>query len=740
MISIKSSPERISEMDHITPNQEHQLEAQHLAITLKKYNQAICESEERLSAMPGLYKDDPDLLVEMMVNVNNRIVYLRRGLSKPYFARIDFTDDSSSNREALYIGKLGVSDEDDQIVTVDWRAPISSLYYDSNVGPVTYEAPQGFIHGSMDLKRQFEIENSVFLSFRDVDTVSNDDLLKPYLGVNADNRLKNIVASIQGEQNRIIREKLEKNLIVQGAAGSGKTTVALHRIAYLVYNYRDIIKSEQYMVIGPNQFFIQYISSILPDLDVSSVPETTFESFALDYLKESFQVTDPSLQLIKAVNDGLDDNIDFFKGSMQYKESIDRYLNIMEKTIIPQSDFLVNGFMVLNRQDIVDLYDSLEDAFYPTFQAKVNKCIVTFSTSIQNNLDILLSRLSSCYQEKYAEISDPTKIAELHKLSATIQKELENGCKKSLKKYFSAVDSKLLTLYKKFIDECKNYLPKNFLFTEKLKKETLQSLRKRILSFEDLPALIYLKWRLKGSGEYRKFRHAIIDEAQDFGEFHFYALRKVMDECTFTIVGDLAQSIYQYRSIPSWECVIENSFESNAIMLGMEKSYRTTVEIMQAANLVTNELKMPNAIPVIRHGENVHTINISSETQIDLIAQLLNEYKNKEFKSVAIIAKTADEAKDIHSRLKAIEIDCDEISSSSQEYRGGICVITGYLSKGLEFDGVILADASSEKYSPDNKLDLHLLYVSMTRPLHQLDILFIGEIAPPLKPLFGIVE
>lgn len=721
---------------------EQTLEEQHLSYTLEKYQEMIEETQLRFDAMPSLYRDNPDLLVEMMVNANNLIVYMKRSLEKPYFARIDFTESGTPKnaapknvtpkKEAFYIGKLGVSDTDDKIITVDWRAPVASLYYDSNVGEVSYEAPQGIIHGTMDLKRQYDIENRKLLSFRDVDTVSNDELLKPYLGVNADNRLKNIVASIQGEQNRIIREKLNQNLIVQGAAGSGKTTVALHRIAYLVYNYRDKIQSEQYMVIGPNQFFINYISSILPDLDVNSVPETTFEGFAADFLQEPFEVMDSSEQLIEAVQGRNQDGLAYWKGSIGYKLALDRYLEDFRHTIVPDDDFKVRGFCVLPRQEILDLYNSLEDDFYPTFQSKVNKCITTFSTAIENNSEGLLHRLSSEYQEKYSAVTQPDDIAKLHKESALIQKELSTGCRKSLRKYFSTVDTKILRLYKTFLDNIEKYDAPHAAL---LKEKTLPPLRKKKVFFEDLPALIYLKARIKGNADYRKYRHAVIDEAQDFGEFHFYVLRKVMEECTFTIVGDLAQSIYQYRSITDWNRVIDVSFEGNAIEVGMEKSYRTTVEIMDAANLVIQHIGMPPAIPVIRHGAPVHVQQIRPEEQIAKIAEFIAYCKTQNFQTIAIISKTAEEAQDLHTKLLDLGVETECIHSSSTQYQGGICSITGYLSKGLEFDCVILADASQTAYIPENRLDMHLLYVSMTRPLHQLEILSIGDITSPLLTL-----
>ena len=234
-------------------------------------------------------------MIESLINMYDdkmRLIY--KNMDKPYFARIDFKRDNEKNLEKIYIGKVGVTDEENNIVTVDWRAPISSIYYDSNIGRTKYIAPEGICEGELLLKRQFNIENQKLISYQDVDTVANDELLKPYLSSSADNRLKNIVSTIQKEQNEIIREPLNKNIIVQGVAGSGKTTVALHRIAYLVYNYRDTVKPNQYLVIGPNKFFVSYISNVLPDLDVDNVNQLTYDELCKEYINEDF-----SLELVK---------------------------------------------------------------------------------------------------------------------------------------------------------------------------------------------------------------------------------------------------------------------------------------------------------------------------------------------------------------------------------------------------------------------------------------------------------
>lgn len=263
--------------------EEMEREKRKLEEVLKDYKEYIEDTTLEMNNVFKLYQDKEEAVKKKKL-LERKLNILKQNIGKPYFARIDFKNEKEKLTDICYIGKVGIINYDNKIVVVDWRAPISSLYYDSNVGKATYKVEDDMVDGELLLKRQYNIENQALLSFNDVDAVSNDELLKPYLGVSADVRLKNIVSTIQSEQNEIIRSDIHKNLIIQGVAGSGKTTVALHRIAYLVYNYKDTISNNQYMVIGPNKFFINYISSVLPDLDVNDVRQYDLIEFTNNYL------------------------------------------------------------------------------------------------------------------------------------------------------------------------------------------------------------------------------------------------------------------------------------------------------------------------------------------------------------------------------------------------------------------------------------------------------------------------
>ena len=238
---------------------EVNLEEQKLRSVINEYNICLEDLKLKYDNISKLYSNYEEA-EEERINIKNKIDTINKNINNPYFARIDFNNINENIIDKCYIGKVGIMDFENKIITIDWRAPIASLYYDSNIGKTSYIVNDDIIVGNLTLKRQYNIENKVLISYNDVDTVSNDELLKPYLGVNCDKRLKNIVSTIQSEQNEIIRSSISNNLIIQGVAGSGKTTVALHRIAYLVYAYKDIFKTNQFMILGPNKFFINYIS------------------------------------------------------------------------------------------------------------------------------------------------------------------------------------------------------------------------------------------------------------------------------------------------------------------------------------------------------------------------------------------------------------------------------------------------------------------------------------------------
>lgn len=712
---------------------EFGVERKKLEEVIQKYRETAEELGLKIEALPKIYANNQALLSELTNSYTEKLKLINRTLGKPYFARIDFKQDETDEVEVCYIGKVGVSDEDNKIITVDWRAPIASMYYDSNVGRASYEAPGGKYFGELIIKRQYDIEDGILKNYQDVDTVSNDEILKPYLGANADNRLKNIISTIQSEQNEIIREKLSKNLIVQGVAGSGKTTVALHRIAYLVYANKNRIKPEQYLVIGPNKFFINYISGVLPDLDVSSVKELTYDEVTYELLEEKFELISSEENLLKSIYEPDKLLFEKFKVSMKYKEALDKFLNDFAQKIAPNDDLIVRGYNILPKAIIKEYYDSidLEDSIdYSVFSKKIERACFLLEKYINDNYDKINTSIANQFYEKSQGKFD-NELEKERKNKDFACKELANKCSQSLKKYFASGSPKILNLYLSFLENIDRYVQIDNNLEETISKN-ISNIKNKKVEFEDLPALLYLKYRISGPKDFINYRHAVIDEAQDYGEFNFYSLKKIMPNSTFSIFGDLAQSIYQYRSIDEWQPVMNSSFDNNCDLKYLLKSYRTTTEIMDSANKIIKYIGLKPSQPVIRHGVEVSYTNFNNN-QIEVITDYINDYLKKGYTSIAVICKDDEEVLDIHRLLQKGKLETVSITNLDTEYKGGICIITSYLSKGLEFDGVIIADASSKKYNSSKNIDMKLLYVGMTRALHELRILYSSTLVEPLQ-------
>lgn len=686
-------------------------ETKRLDYTLNEYQNLIEETKMQINVIRQNKSESLETRLIKINDLERKIELLKKDILKPYFARIDFKNDNDI-KDICYIGKNGVINNDDEIITVDWRAPISSLYYDSNIGKTSYEAPEGIINGDLLLKRQYEIENSKLISYNDVDIVSNDEILKPYLNVNSDNRLKNIVASIQSEQNEIIRKRLWDNIVVQGVAGSGKTTVALHRVAYLVYNYRENIKPDQYIIIGPNKFFINYISNVLPDLDVDNVKQLDFISFAKEVLNEKFDVVDYP-----------DNESTYFKTSLKYRDIIDKYIFELDKRVIPNDNLSMYGFDILNSKIIREIYDKSETNF-DNINSKVEKCILLVEKYINNIKDQLLFSISKYMDDLFEKENNDLKKKDIIKKREEIKTEINNNCHNLLKRYFKIVNEKIINLYYEFLINIDRYIENEI--TLSYFNKDISLLKNKKIEYEDLAALIYFKYKINGNFEYMKYKQVVVDEAQDYNEFVFFVLKKIFSNASFSIFGDLAQSIYPYRSIEDFNCIKEKIMDCNIINL--RKSYRTSIEIMNEANKINRYLNLNEAEPVIRHGEKPKYYKIDN---YDFILKEINKLVEKGYKTIALISKEEIESNNLYNYLKD-KIKVINIDDKTSVYDGGICCVTSTLCKGLEFDAVIINEADNEVFNPNNKIDMRLLYVSMTRPLHELIITYKNDLTSVL--------
>ena len=705
-------------------------EKKHLEIVLKKINIEIEKSKKQLKE---LSKQGTSLSFEdrkrgehfninsIADNVDKKIGILTRAIPNPYFGRMDISFSSDKkNFQKMYIGRSGISADRESIIT-DWRAPISSLYYDSELGDIEYRAPEGMIKCYMNLKRQINIKNSELIDVQDSSLVTNDELLRPYLSTNADNKMKTIIASIQKEQNSIIRKSPSSNIIVQGVAGSGKTSVALHRIAYLIYELAPNISSEQFLVLGPNDYFLNYISSILPELETSPVTQETLLNFTREYINEKINLKFENEIFKEKKYIENYKNIQTFKTSIEYKELIDRFMYVFLDKYIVEKDFIIDNEIIFTKEEIKKLLYTL-DAKKPNF----DKAYQLLTHNLNNNLQEIYERVNKKYKAIYTKLPfDSIERKEYVEKSVSLYENLKNNGRKLIKKYINEIQKKPIDIYKMFISKIDTYsLP----ITEKelllLQKETLIDLKKKKIGFEDIPALIHINYIY--SNKKLNYKHLIIDEAQDYGIFHFMALKEINPDSTFAIYGDLAQSIYSYRSIKSWESVNREIFNNNCEIIKLDKSYRTTIEITNNANIILRNIGLNEAQPVIRNGPPVEYSNNSNS--IDYKVEIINKLLQEGYKTIAIICKKEDEAKKINKLLLSYNVDSKYISNKDVEYEGGVFVLTSSAAKGLEFDAVIINDASNNIYSDDSDVDMHLLYVASTRALHKLIILYNNKI------------
>ena len=405
---------------------------------------------------------DEQYIQNMSKEYSNKLKNLNKAISVPYFARIDFKENKQNNIQKIYIGKTGIFNNDYEVVVTDWRAPISSIYYDGQLGKVEYECPDGIIEGDLSKKRVYTIENSILKDYQDIDITTNDEFLQECLTENSESRLKNIISTIQSEQNKIIRAKMSKPLIVQGVAGSGKTTVALHRIAYLVYTYEKEFKPEEFLIIAPNKFFLNYISNVLPDLGVDYVKQQTFEEFMLENIDANFKINPINEELSNIVNqNGETDLIKKsanFKSSLRYKELIDDFINEFLQNSLPKEDFKISGIVIFNNDEVIDMFMN----YFKNNSINESKKMLTavLQKRVSNIADELIDKLSEQRKNKLDNIDKDLSEDKIKEIRLNIFKETEyemqqlfKGGKKLVIDYLKNFKiEKVLQVYKKIIN------------------------------------------------------------------------------------------------------------------------------------------------------------------------------------------------------------------------------------------------------------------------------------------------
>ncbi|MEH7459182.1 UvrD-helicase domain-containing protein [Bacillus sp. JJ1127] len=668
------------------------------------------EQLEKLEKIPVYYGEDfKEQILESMRESSRQ--NLRIGVQEPYFGRLDFQEDGQLEPNPIYIGKVGVSDEDTmKPIVIDWRAPVASMFYSFTGGeePAFYHSPDGLVEGDVYLKRNIsirkrELERVVDTYVKGSEDVSlADDFLLYRLGENKDNKLKDIVSTIQSEQNDIIRAEKNLPLLIQGVAGSGKTTIALHRLAFLIYEYREQLEAERMIVFAPNSLFLDYISSVLPELGVGNIRQTTFQDWALRTLDGAVKLKHTEEKLKEAFSINRDDNkvmLGKLKGTMKFKSFIEESMIQFEKDLVPTKDFEAWDRAVIPVEEIKK-WMQVEYKHYP----------------LKKRRERLVGRI-----KRWIEI-------ELKKVGETNEKKaLKKEATKRLNAYMKFWPKMSpLSLYGSMMKqkEILDVLP------EELVQETEKNCRKKEVYVEDLPSLIYIHHKITGIEIGQKFHHVVIDEAQDFSPFQVYILKEITLGNSFTILGDLSQAIYDYQGIEDWNDFKEVFQETGYYEL--TRSYRSTKEIIEFANEVIKNADIPVglATPVFRSGEKVKVI--STDDQFAAIVKTLQKMQNENVKTIAVIGRTEDECRNIYKKLTAAGITVNVIEVNQSKYEGGISVVPVYLAKGLEFDAVLLIDVDEIHYK-DTKHDAKLLYVGCTRSLHDLWIFYSREASPLIQ-------
>ena len=609
-------------------------------------------------------------LGESVINKRKRLTKI---LAIPYFGRIDFLEKKENSKVMpIYIGIHTFYDPESRATLIhDWRAPVSSMFYDHELGEAGYRSPSGEIKGEISLKRQYRIRGGKMEFMIESALTVHDDILQKELSSNADDKMKNIVATIQREQNQIIRNEDIRTLIIQGVAGSGKTSIALHRIAYLLYTFRDSISSKDILIISPNKVFSDYISNVLPELGEETVPETSMEQILSGVLEHKYKYqTYFGLvnELLEKPSSSLIDRI-AYKASFGFISELDKFILHIENTYFKAADVKLTKYITIPAPFIEEQY--LRFNRYP----------------IRRRFDAMADYMLDMLKIQY---------------TFTVTTTGRNLLKKEIRLMFAGNND--IQVYKDFFKWTNN--PGMF----KMRKG-------HTLEYSDLAPLAYLHLALEGSGNQPfRVKHLLIDEMQDYSPIQYKVIQKLFP-CRKTVLGDAGQSVNPYGS--STAETIQKSLTASEIMK-LCKSYRSTFEITDFAQKIHPNAELE---PVARHGEKPQILQFGSAVEeLSGIMGLISTYRKSGYKSLGIICKTEQQARKMADMLKSYANDISFLSSQSSAFVQGIVITSAHMAKGLEFDEVIIPQTDERNYR--SEIDKSMLYVAVTRAMHRLTLTF----------------
>lgn len=679
-------------------------EEQHLSETIALARHNLKREKERITQLNG---DIADIMEhvnstgdkEGLFLWNNAKAQLREAMNnlsrhekackKPYFGRIDFCDANGRQEESYYIGRVGIARENMEPAVIDWRTPVASVYYENAMGRGIYTvSSEGTYEIDLRRKRSYEIEDDRLKDFYDLDVVANDDLLTKYLSKNKTEVLGEIIATIQKEQNRIIRCSPRTNMIVQGAAGSGKTTVAMHRISYILYNYADEFRPEDFYIIGSNRILLNYITGVLPELDVYGARQMTMEQLFIRLLYEDWNADKYAVRSVDK-----NDARNSVKGKMQWFSELEAFCKDYERREIPADPvYMEKTGVLLVGSNMIETYL----ASNPLMSMQSKRLMLNEILYSKYENEILGKNVSFTPEEK-----------------------------KALEKRYRFCYGK---------DEWKGSLYelyRDFLLSQRQNGYDID-ISENAFDVYDLAALAYLYKRIKEIDPVREATHVIIDEAQDFGMMAYASLHYCMRGCTYTIMGDTSQNIHFQYGLNDWEelkkLILTGDYDKFCLL---RKSYRNTVEIAEFATEILRhgDFSIYPVEPIIRHGAAVKIECIRERgALIRACADTLLKWKGAGYETLAVICREEKEAERVAKELREY-VPIKDLIGEETTFGVGIMVLPVVYTKGLEFDAVLIFDPSEEKYPNDNG-HVKMLYVTATRALHELAVLYQRSLTP----------
>ncbi len=710
--------------------------AQEKSAVSGQYDEVLEAKKEFLdNAMAGKFMDANQYLESIQMKSSTqyataqRIKHYEDSLNSPYFARVDFKE-SGYPTEKIYIGLHSVSDEDSyETFVYDWRAPISSIFYRYELGTASYEAPIGTISGEISRKRQYEIKNGELRYYFDSSINIQDEILRDVLSHNASPQMKTIVETIQRQQDEIIRDTDHELLMVQGVAGSGKTSVALHRIAYLMYQgLNQHLNPENVLILSPNALFGRYIANVLPELGEESIMSVTFEEIFRRNVHWDGEMESKNRfieSLCSAISDE-DKNKKrqrtAFFASPAFCGVLRNYLSYIKKNI-PFEDVYYNGKIIINRRRMQDfLYSSNRNvSLEKSLQLISNRIWDEIHEERRQRMEKLVAfyRPTNEHRYDYRQYARLTSIKESIRMKHRIDGFTTLDCGKLFRDLLSNREL-FLRMSRGII------LPENW---EEQLQFTRDLMDKKELEYGASLALMYLKNGLSGS-TYSHIKQVVVDEAQDYYPLHFEILGKLFPNARFTVLGDVNQTIEKEADLSIYNDFSAALGKKSSALITLNKGFRCSYEISKFSE---NFLETQFPVEAFdRHGKEPQIIKATSLSDMNKqIAAAVHSCKEEGFASIAVICKTMERAKALYEDIRGF-VDCRVVTDHSKGI-SGVSILPIYLAKGLEFDAVILDQVNEENYH--SSLDKKLLYVCSTRPLHRLDVFFTGKASPFIENL-----